>query len=129
MWEIYEEKQENHHAAHHPQNGENMDYSCGDCYPYDETQEIEETTRAMAWIRDQVAINSCTAATISLLKKAKESEKLQEIKLQLKEVVFSLNYAERMPLEGFYQRFCEEFIKTKGFRKEDEEYEFGLEVL
>src|SRR3954452_3376806 len=101
MWEIYEKKQENHHAANHPQDGDNIDYSCSKCYPYDETQETGETMKALAWIKDQVPINSHTSVTISLLKLAKKSNKQQEVEVQLREVVYSLNYVERIPLEGF----------------------------
>jgi hypothetical protein len=128
MWEFYEEKQENHHVANHPQDGENRDYSCSKCFPYDKTLETEETTRALTWIRDQVAINSYTGATISLLKQAKRSSKPQEIEVILREVVYSLNYVEKIPLEGFYKRLCKEFIETKGFQEEEENYEFGAGV-
>src|SRR3954453_15970737 len=125
MWEIYKEKQENHLAANHPQDGDNTDYSCSKCYPYDETQETEETMKALMWIKDQVPINSHTGATISLLKLARKSNKQQEVGVQLREVVYSLNYAERIPLEGFYKRLCKEFIETKGFQEEEEDYEYG----
>ena len=128
MWEIYEEKQENHHAANHPRDGENIDYSCGDCYPYDKTLETEGTVKALSWIKDQVAINSHTGATVSLLKQAKRSNKPQEIEVLIRKVVYSLNYVKKIPLEGFYKRLCKEFVETKGFQEEEEDYEFGAGV-
>jgi hypothetical protein len=68
MWEIYEEKQENHYSVNHPRTGDNVDYSCYNCYPVKENKETAETQRAIAWIRGQAPINKYTGAMINLLK-------------------------------------------------------------
>jgi hypothetical protein len=61
------------------------------------------------------------------------SRQQNEVEKALEEVIYSIIYTEKIPLEGLYERILKEFKKTEGFRKinkqkEVEQIQFGNEI-